>query len=163
VFIELKRARAFLACAFYTALLACSISVLADGAQDLQISKAWLRATPPGSAVGAGYFTLLNNGKRSLRIVGIQTALAKSAEIHQSFEHDGHEQMRSVEGGLAISPGQTVALTPGSYHLMLMELDHTLVAGTSGVITLLLDDGSKLTTRIPVLTESPANDGKESP
>ncbi len=163
MFIEFTRARAVLASALCNALLVCSTSVWADRAQSLQISKAWLRATPPGASVDAGYFTLLNHGNRTLRIVGIQTALAKSAEIHQSFERDGREQMRSVEGGLAIGPGQTVALTPGSYHLMLMGLDHALVAGTSGVITLLLDDGSKLVTTIPVLTEWPATEGKESP
>jgi len=163
VFINLTRARAFSARVLCLLHILCFTSVWADGAQDLEISKAWLRATPPGAAVGAGYFTVHNNGKKTLRVIGIQTALAKRAEIHQSLEHEGHEQMRFVEEGLSIAPGQSVALTPGGYHIMLMGLDHALAAGTSASITLLLDDGSKLTTTTPVLTEWPTPGNGGSP
>ena len=138
--------RALCAALFFTAT-----AVFADGAQDLQVSHAWIRATPPGAPVGAAYFSLHNRGTHPIRVVGIQTKLAQSAEIHQSFTQNGREQMRPVTEGLAVAPGQSVDLKPGSYHVMLMGLDHPLVAGTAGVMTLLLDDGSRLDTSVPVL------------
>jgi copper(I)-binding protein len=64
--------------------------------------------------------------------------------------------MRPVEGGLTIEAGQTVRLEPGGYHLMLMGLDHPLTAGSSGALTLVLADGSKIEVTAPIRAEAPA-------
>ena len=137
------------------ALLACITGASADGSKSLQVSGAWLRATPPGSTVAAGYFTLHNAGQRDLKIVGVETKLAKSAEIHQSFTRNGNEEMRPVEGGLAVKAGQSARLAPGGYHVMLMGLDHPLVAGGTGTVTLVLDDGTRLEVTAPIRSEAP--------
>jgi copper(I)-binding protein len=153
-----KTFRAFAHCVGVSLLilLASPAQVFADGAKDLQVSDAWLRATPPGSSVAAGYLTLHNASQKDLKVVGVQTKLATSAEIHQSYEHNGKEEMRPVEGGLTIQAGQTVHLAPGGYHLMLMGLDHPLTAGTSGMATLVLADGSKIEVNTPIRAEAPA-------
>jgi copper(I)-binding protein len=42
---------------------------------------------------------------------------------------DGVMRMRALAKGIEIGPGQTVALKPGSYHLMLIDLKEPLVKG----------------------------------
>jgi periplasmic copper chaperone A len=39
--------------------------------------------------------------------------------------------MRQLQPGLEIKPGETVALEPGSYHLMFLDLQKSPVAGTN--------------------------------
>ena len=139
-------------------LMAVQLTVtaaLAAGSSKLEVTAAWLRATPPGASVGAGYFTLHNAGSKDLKLMSVQTKLAGSAEIHQSFMRNGEEEMREVDGGLPVKAGQTVKLEPGSYHLMLMGLDHPLAAGTSEKLTLMLDDGTNIEVNAPVRDEAP--------
>jgi copper(I)-binding protein len=130
--------------------------VLADDAKDLQVSDAWLRATPPGASVAAGYLTLHNAGHQDFKLVGVLTKLAQSAHVHESFQHNGEEEMRPVHDGLPIKAGQTVHLAPSGYHIMLMGLDHPLTVGSIGALTLVLDDGSKVEVTAPVRDEAPA-------
>jgi copper(I)-binding protein len=46
--------------------------------------------------------------------------MAARLEVHEMTMTGGVMRMRPLSGGLAIPPGQTVALAPGGYHLMLI-------------------------------------------
>lgn len=152
---QASRALARISAAVVLALLLPAMPALADAARNLQVLDPWLRATPPGSTVAAGYLTLRNTGATDLKLVGVSSPLAQSSEIHQSIDQNSLAEMRPVKGGLVVKAGQTLSMAPGGYHLMLMGLDHPLVAGSSGTLTLLLGDGSRLQVTVPVRAQEP--------
>jgi copper(I)-binding protein len=95
----------------------------------LKISAAWARATPKGASVGGGYMKIANTGTASDRLIGGSTDVAGRIEIHQMRMDNGVMKMRPVADGLEIKPGQTVELTPGGYHAMLVGLKQQLEQG----------------------------------
>lgn len=96
---------------------------------DLVISAPWSRATPGGAKVAGGYLTITNTGSAPDRLVGGSFEQASRFEVHEMSMKDGVMTMRPVSGGLQIAPGQTVALAPGGYHLMFMDLKQPLKEG----------------------------------
>ena len=118
---------------FLALLLALAVSGPAT-AQDLvkggiKISQPWARATPGGAKVAAGYLTITNTGKAPDRLVGGSFTAAGTLEIHDMTMTDGVMRMRRVDGGLELKPGETIALKPGSLHMMFMDLKQPLKQG----------------------------------
>ena len=97
---------------------------------DLVISKPWTRVTPPGANVAGGFVSITNKGKSADRLLGGTAEIAGRLEIHEMTMDAGVMKMHEVAGGLEIKPGETVELKPGSYHVMLMDLKSSPVAGT---------------------------------
>jgi copper(I)-binding protein len=89
---------------------------------DLEIDHPWSRATPPGAQVAGGYMTITNHGSDADRLVSISSDISGKAEVHAMTVKDGVMTMRPVEGGLEIPAGATVALKPGAFHVMFMDL-----------------------------------------
>lgn len=101
------------------------------------VEQPWSRATPGGAQVAAGYLTIRNDGTAPDRLVAARAEIAGLTEIHQMSMVDGVMQMRQVTDGLPVPAGGAVALAPGAYHLMFMELKRQLKAGEqfSGTLT----------------------------
>ena len=89
---------------------------------DLEIDHPWSRATPPGAQVAGGYMTIINHGSDADRLVSISSDISGKAEVHAMTVKDGVMTMRPVEGGLEIPAGATVALKPGAFHVMFLDL-----------------------------------------
>lgn len=99
-------------------------------AGSLTLVHPWTRATAKGAEMGGGFVTIVNTGSEADRLIGGSFALAGRAEVHEMKMEGDVMKMRQLEGGLAIPPGATVELKPGSYHLMFMQLTVPLEAGT---------------------------------
>lgn len=111
----------------------------------------WVRATPPGRNITAGYLTIRNNSSEARRIVGAASPVAGRVELH-THVHDagsGMMQMRQVDA-IDVPAGETVELAPGGLHLMIMDLERGLEPGMSVPLTLEFDDGSRLEMEAPV-------------
>lgn len=104
----------------------------------LQISSPWVRATPKGSKVGAGYLTITNKGPQPERLIGGSAVVASRFEVHATVTENGVAQMRQVEA-LEIKPGETVELKPGGMHVMLMGLKQPLQQGQTVKGTLVFE------------------------
>ena len=96
---------------------------------DIKITQPWARATPGGAKVAAGYLTLTNTGKTADRLIGGTALAAGALELHDMTMTDGVMRMRRLETGVEIKPGATVALKPGSIHVMFMDLKQPLKQG----------------------------------
>lgn len=115
----------------------------------IRISGTWTRATPAGAHVAGGFLTITNTGTQPDRLIGGTLAIAGKVEIHEMSMSGGVMKMAPLEQGLEIKPGETVALKPGSYHIMFIDLksavkegdklDGTLVFQRAGTITLTYD------------------------
>ena len=103
----------------------------------ITIEQPWSRATPSGAKVASGYFTIKNAGDSPDRLVSLTAEIAGRTGIHQMSMSNGMMQMREVTEGLPIPANGSVALEPGSYHLMFMDLKRPLKEGEtfSGTLT----------------------------
>lgn len=95
----------------------------------LVIDTPWTRATPKGAQVAGGFMRITNTGTTPDKLVGGSFPLSKRFEIHEMSVIDGMMKMRPVEGGLAIPPGATVELKPGSFHVMMIDLTQPVEQG----------------------------------
>jgi copper(I)-binding protein len=98
--------------------------------KSLAIDHPWIRATPKGSAVTAGYLTVANHGKAADRLIGASLKGAGSAELHETTIEDGIARMRPLRDGVEIGPGQTVSLEPSGRHIMFLALKTSFEADT---------------------------------
>jgi copper(I)-binding protein len=99
-------------------------------ANSIVIEQPWTRATPAGAKVAGGYMAITNTGFEPDRLIGGMLAQAGRFEVHEMKMDGNVMQMREVQGGLEIKPGQKVVFNPSSgYHLMFMELRERLKQG----------------------------------
>jgi copper(I)-binding protein len=98
-------------------------------AGSLVIEAPWLRATPAGAKVAAGYLKITNTGQEPDRLTGGSLPMAKTVEVHETAMAGETMKMRKLAQGLEIKPSQTVELKPGSYHLMFLGLQEAVKPG----------------------------------
>jgi hypothetical protein len=132
-------------------------NVAASAAPLVQLTDAWIRATVAGQS-GSGAFMKITSPKAS-RLVAISTPVAGVAQVHE-MKMDGNVMtMRALTDGLVLPAGKTVELKSGSFHVMLMDLKQTLVAGSTVPLTLVFKDAAGLESRqtlnLPVANTSP--------
>ena len=135
---------------FVAAVIAAPARAQEVKAGDLVITQAWTRATPNGAKIGSGYFTIENKGTAPDRLVGVSADVAGKVEVHEMAMKDGVMTMRPLDNGLAIDPGKTVKLTPGGYHLMLMDLKSPLKQGDTLPITLKFEKAGEVKVSLAV-------------
>jgi copper(I)-binding protein len=116
----------------------------------IHIAQPWARATPKGASSGAGYMTITNNGTAADRVSCVSSDASAQCQIHSVSMEGGVMKMRPVEGGLEIKPGETITLTPGSFHMMLVDLKHPLEAGQMLKATLKFDNAGTVDVEYPI-------------
>lgn len=124
-------------------------------ATPITASNARAYATAEGATTGAIFLTLNNPNTAPDKLIAVRTTKAPRAEIHESFvdEADGTMQMRQVQGGLDVAPGQPVELKPGGYHIMLFDLAEPLVEGQAFEATLTFQNAGDVV--VPVSITAP--------
>ncbi|MHC1547059.1 copper chaperone PCu(A)C [Phyllobacterium sp. K27] len=103
---------------------------------DLTLSNAFTRATLPGAKVGGGYLKITNSASEPDRLIGGSTPAAERVEVHEMKMNGDIMQMRQLKEGLEIPAGETVELSPGGLHLMLMNIVKPLKEGDMIPVTL---------------------------
>jgi periplasmic copper chaperone A len=116
----------------------------------IHISQPWARATPKGATSAAAYMTVTNNGKTPDRVNCVSSDASAECQIHSMTMDNGVMVMRPVEGGLEIKPGETVTLKPGGFHMMLLNLKHSLEQGNSLQATLKFDSAGTVQVDYPI-------------
>jgi copper(I)-binding protein len=150
----IHRWRSRLAILLFPMLLAAPVSAEAE----LRISDAWIREAPPGTSVLAGYMNIANTGTVEVSVTGVSGPDFSSVEIHRTVVENGIARMLSAER-LAIPAGGTLALEPGSYHLMLFNPGRALVAGDVVDLLLHTSDERCIDVSVPVMRKT----GDEQP
>jgi len=129
-------------------------SVLNTNAEGITALGAWARTSPMSATTGAAYMELVG-GPTDDELVGASVAstIAGSVELHETSmaggdmddmgDSMGMMTMRQVPS-IAVPAEQTVALTPGGLHLMLIELAKPLEAGEVFDLTLSFASGEQL-------------------
>ncbi len=123
-------------------LLLFAVAAGSVRAAGIEVKDAWARATLPGQAVGGVYMQITSAAPA--RVVGVRTASAKRAELHEMSNEGGVMRMRKLDG-LALPAGKPVLLAPGGNHVMLFDLARPLKAGERLMLTLQVEQGGKRT------------------
>lgn len=131
---------------------ACGQSTTAPASQAdaVSVQDGWVRETPPGSKVSAGYMTLVNATSQAAHLRSVTVDLAERAEIHTMFMQDGMMRMRQLENGLEVPARGQAELKAGADHLMLMGLSSALTLDMQVRVTLEFADGSAKSLDLPV-------------
>ena len=117
----------------------------------LTLTDLWTRATPPSAPTAGGYLTIANSGADADRLAGVASPIADRVEIHEMTTKDGTMTMRQAEAGVEIPAGETVALAPGGFHIMFIDLKETLVEGGEVPVTLTFEKAGNIDTFLHVL------------
>ncbi|MDX1637264.1 MAG: copper chaperone PCu(A)C [Balneolaceae bacterium] len=118
-------------------------------ANGIEIREAWARPAKQGM-MGGAYLTIANGTDRADTLLGLSTPVAGIAEIHESYQTEtGMGGMRPA-GKLPVEARSRLQLSPGGYHIMLMQLDRDLGVGDSIPATIRFAHHDSLFVMIPV-------------
>ena len=126
-------------------------------AQNVDVKDAWVRTSVQGQKATGAFMKI--TAKEGGTLVGVATPVAGVAEVHEMKMDGDVMRMRALPNGLALPAGKTVALTPGGYHVMLMDLKATLHKDSTIPLTLTFKNAkgeqSQVELKVPVATTAP--------
>ena len=114
---------------------------------DVTVTDVWIRGTVTGQHATGAFMQLRSPSDTSL--VAVATPAAKAAELHTMVTDNGVMKMRAVPS-IALPAGKTVELSPGGYHVMLLDIAKPMKEGESVPVTLTFagKDGRKTTQEV---------------
>ncbi len=126
----------------FAALALCSGLLLASASAQAQVSvsQPWVRATVAQQSATGAFMEL--KAETASRLVEVRSPVAGVVEIHEMSMDGSVMRMRAVPG-LDLPAGQSVALKPGGYHVMLMALKAPVAAGSEVPLTLVFEGADK--------------------
>ena len=143
----------------FIALALASSAALAQ--QAVEVKDAWVRTSVQGQMATGAFMKI--TARENTRLVSVSSPVAGVAEVHEMKMDGDIMKMRAVVGGLDLPAGKAVALTPGGYHVMLMDLKAALPKDSTVPLTLVFKDArgveSRLELKLPVATAAPAGAG----
>lgn len=131
-------------------VLAGLLSAGAVAAADLEVANPWVRGTVPAQKATGAFMQLSSKGGVSL--VGVESPAANIVELHEMVMADNVMKMRAMPR-LEVKPGQPLELKPGSYHVMLIDLNKPLAKGEIVPITLKVEGKDKKVEAVEVKAE----------
>jgi hypothetical protein len=132
----------------------------------ISVKDAWARTSPMVASAGAAYMVISNTGSTADALVGAASPVAATVEVHEttmmapspgasggmgmaspapgaSMGTGGMLGMQKVDR-VEIPAGGSLELKPGSYHIMLLDLQQDLVAGEQIEITLTFEKAGQV-------------------
>lgn len=134
----------------FPALVAClmGLPVMAD---PLEATEAYARTARPNAPSGAAYMTLTNTSEAPVTLIDVESDIASRVELHSTIEDaNGVMQMRQIEGGIEIAPGEAIEFRKGADHIMLMGLTDVFQPGASFELKLIFQGAEPQTITVPI-------------
>ena len=145
-------------------LLFLIAAVTASAAQgQVEIDKAWARATAPGAEVAGGYMTIRNRGNAPDRLVGASSPAAARVEMHVHVREGEVMKMRQVPA-YEVPANGSFELKPGGAHLMFMRVTRPFKEGDKVPVKLRFEKAGEVNAEFHVGrlgdTAAPAHGGR---
>lgn len=102
-----------------------------------QVENAWVRATVAGQQATGAFMTL--TASSDSKLLSVQSPIAKIVQIHVSTMTNDVMSMHPVDF-VPLPAGKAVALDPGSYHVMLIDLVTQVKAGDKAPLVLTIEN-----------------------
>jgi copper(I)-binding protein len=120
---------------FFTLIL---ISSFTYGADEIKISKAFIKLPRPGVDVTAGFATV--RASTDLKVIEVSNKNFKKIELHSMKMNNGVMEMRKLTDP-KLGPNSPLILSPGNDHLMLFGIKEKLEPGENLDLTFVFKDG----------------------
>ncbi len=117
-------------------LALASLLLAASAGAQVTVKDAWVRATVTQQTATGAFMHLAT--PRDMKLVAARSPAAGRVEIHEMAMHDNVMHMRPVPF-IALPAGKDVALQPGSFHIMMLNLHQQIHEGDSVPLTLVLE------------------------
>jgi periplasmic copper chaperone A len=130
---------------------ACAAILLAAcaslAAAQATVKDPWVRGTVPQQKA-TGMFARITSPAGG-KLVSASSPVANVVEIHEMAMEGDVMKMRAIPG-LDLPAGKAVNLSPGGYHVMLLDLKQVLKAGDKVPVTLVIEgkDGKRETLEV---------------
>ena len=139
-------------------------AITASAAQaQVEIDKAWARATAPGAEVAGGYMTIRNRGNAPDRLVGASSPAAARVEMHVHVRDGEVMKMRQVPA-YDVPANGSFELKPGGAHLMFMRIARPFKEGDKVPVKLRFEKAGEVSAEFRVGrlgdTAAPAHGGR---
>lgn len=127
------------------------------------VTDPWVRGTVAQQKATGMFAQIIST--QGGKLVSASSPLAGVVEIHEMKMDGDVMRMRAVTA-LDLPPGKAVALKPGGYHMMLLDLKQPLKAGDTVPVTLVVEGADKkretIEIKVPVraLAAAPAHEHK---
>jgi hypothetical protein len=142
--------RRWFAIAVFGLIAAFASTAYAQAEKDgITIQDAWTRATPGNARTAAVYFTAINRGSESDRIVSAASPASDRAEMHTTIRDGDIMRMRRVIS-VDVPAGGRAEFKPNGFHVMLTGLKGPLKAGDKVPLTLHFDRTGDMTVTVTV-------------
>ncbi len=109
----------------------------------IQIDHPWSREAPPNAPVIGGFLQLNNHGDKEDALIAAESPISKHIELHNHIMKDGVMKMVKV-AEISVPANGSVALKPGSFHLMIFNPTQTLKQGDRFPVTLTFKNAGKV-------------------
>lgn len=117
--------------------------------EGIEVSNAWARPGAEGR-MSAAYFLVSNYNMEDDKLISVETDVAQSAEVHESYEREeGMMGMREVPQ-LDLPAQSTIRFEQGGLHVMLMDLTQQLSDGDMFQLTLAFENADSVVVDVPV-------------
>jgi periplasmic copper chaperone A len=125
---------------FSISFLGAALGMLATPGLHAQvkIENAWVRATVPQQQATGAFMKI--TATEAVTLVAVTTPLALTNELHEMKLVDNVMKMRAHLNGIVIPAQTTLELKSSGHHIMMMELEATIKAGTLVPLTLEFKD-----------------------
>jgi copper(I)-binding protein len=109
---------------------------------EVSVKDAWVRATAVQQRATGAFMELTSTD--AVRVVEVRSPSAKIVELHQMLIENNVMKMQALSA-LELNAGKSVALKPGSYHMMLIDLVKPLAIGDHVALSLIVEgkDGKR--------------------
>ena len=134
------------------AILGVGITLPAQA--QLTLENFWVRAMPPGQPMTAGYGKIINSSNGPTTILGASVTFADKVELHETITVNDAVRMQPM-GNLTLEAGESLTLTPGGAHLMIMGITTMPSEGTN-VALCVQTSAEEVCTKAPVMRQAPA-------
>ncbi len=118
----------------------------------IKIEHAWVRAATV--TVSAAYMRIATRSSAGDRLLGVSSAIAERAELHEVSMDGSIMRMRPVES-IAVTPAAPAELRPGGLHIMLIGLGQPLKAGDKVKLALRFERAGAVEIEVPVRAGPP--------
>lgn len=115
----------------------------------LTIDQPWAPHTGKRTMSAAIYLVVHNGGEEDDTLVDVKSDVAEMTTLHRSYEQDGIMRMDHIEA-LDVPAGGSAKLSPGGYHIMLMQLEAPLKRGEHFPLTLVFEKAGDVTVMVEI-------------
>lgn len=125
------------------------LSIAAVFGADIEIERAYARASIPNVPNSAAFFVIKNNSDKDIAITSANSDIAEKNELHTHIKENKMMKMMKIEK-LVVPAKSSLELKSGGDHIMLMGLKKELKAGDEINLELSFSDGDKKKIKVPV-------------